>query len=246
MMSFFPFFKMLLQKGLLFFICALVSSCVTYVYPKGGWAEPLDLELHNASLKGIVVKVTCNDDGSSLQSSDSSAGGACFLIRRSIKNLGATVLDLTKGSKSENDKGTNVEAEREVSDGAQQSGGLEGLSENVVPDVLVGYKDAPSHSGSCGWSWIPMIATGFLYPCLAETHAQATLTISTARSHWRSSSSLEVTVRKYFGTGALTLLLSDMGRPLSRTAYQRQLSDNFVSFVQSKVYTAAMIEGGAF
>ena len=251
MMSFFPFLNMLSQKGLRLFVCVFVSSCITYVYPKGAWSEPLDLGLHNASLKGIIVKVTCTHDGSKLQALGSSAGGACTLIQRSIKSLGATVLDLADGSNPETDGEAEVAIKEKgqrqtVQDGTKQDGGAETLSEDIVPDVLVSYQGAASHSGRCGWSWIPMLVTGGVYPCLAETNAQATLTISAVRNHWRSSSPLEFTVRKYFGVAALHLLVRDMGKPLSRSAYELQVSNNFVTFVQSKVYTAAMMEGGAF
>lgn len=42
------------------------------------------------------------------------------------------------------------------------------------------------------------------------------------------------------------MMLSEIPKPVSRSAYQRQQSQNFAKFVENKVYTAATLQGGVF
>jgi hypothetical protein len=231
----------------LLFICALKSSCITYVYPSGGWAEPLDLKLHSSSLEGVVVDFRCEkaNSGSRLSSraSEPSIVGPCPMLRKSLKNMGAQVLGL------ESDPESGQESEQ-VSLGGETSStddaSSQGANSLTVADVRVVYTDFVPQSGSCGWILIPLIFTGGLYPCLAETRSKAALTVTTFRTNRSASFPLEVSVRKYFGIGALTFLLSDMGKPLNRSSYQREQGANLVRFIQNKVYTSAMMEGGVY
>lgn len=232
----------------LMLVCIALPSCITYVYPHGHWSEPLDLKLHSSSLEGLVIDVKCEKAKASSSSEESTRVGPCPMIRKSLRNLGAQVLGLN--SEAQASRETNEQSLTQLSSG-ESSSSLDPSDETSNPplasaDITLIYRDALSQSGNCGWAWIPLLFSGGLYPCLAETRSLATLTVRTFSTNRSDSFPLKVSVRKYFGFGALGLLISDMGRPLSRSAYQREQGANLVKFIQNKVYTSAMVEGGAF
>jgi hypothetical protein len=212
------------EKIAAFFVLTFLTSCISYVYPKGKWVEPVDLSLNNASLSGVPVKVECADaSGGNL-----SEGEACVFIKTIIANMAADVEGLPEKDDSESQPATPV-----------------AKHEPLPPEILVTYQEVDSTFGLCGWSLYPFIVSGSLFPCRADATSLAKLTVTTLKNQHSQSWPLEVYHRKYFGIGALFLMLSEIGKPLSRSAYRTQQSENFVKFVENKVYTANTLQGGA-
>lgn len=210
---------------LVFIVTSCLTSCVSYVYPHGQWVEPVDLAIHGTSLSGIPVKVVCSDaDGGNI-----SDGEGCIFIKKIIANMAAEVEDMPEDD--------NPEAEAKPPATPKKP---------AMPEILVTYQEVKADVGMCGWSLVPMVASMFFFPCLAKTDSEAKLTVTALKSNQSQSWPLKVQQRKYFGIGALFMMLSEIPKPVSRGAYQRQQSQNFAKFVENKVYTAATLQGGVF
>ncbi len=206
-------------------VTPLLASCISYVYPHGQWVEPVDLAIHATSLDGIPIKVICSDaDGGNI-----SEGEGCVFIKKIVANMGAVVEDMPE--KEDSDTESPIQS---------------ATKKITAPEILVTYQEIKSGFGMCGWSLVPMIASGFLFPCLAEVDSSAKLTVTAVRGNQSRSWPLMVHQRKYFGIGALFLMLSEIGKPVSRSAYRRQQSENFAKFIENKVYTASALQGGVF
>lgn len=183
------------------------------------------MAIHGTSLSGIPVKVVCSDaDGGNI-----SDGEGCIFIKKIIANMAAEVEDMPEDD--------NPEAEAKPPATPKKP---------AMPEILVTYQEVKADVGMCGWSLVPMVASMFFFPCLAKTDSEAKLTVTALKSNQSQSWPLKVQQRKYFGIGALFMMLSEIPKPVSRGAYQRQQSQNFAKFVENKVYTAATLQGGVF
>lgn len=211
-------------KIAVFIVLTLLTSCISYVYPKGKWVEPVDLSLNSGSLTGVPVKVQCADaSGGNL-----SEGEACVFIKTIIANMAADVEGMPEKDDSESETATPA-----------------AKHEPRPPEILVTYQEVDSTFGLCGWSLYPFIASGSIIPCRADATSLAKLTVTTLKNQHSQSWPLEISHRKYFGIGTVFLMFAEIGKPLSRSAYRTQQSENFVKFVANKVYTANTLQGGA-
>lgn len=89
------FFLRCVPKFALLLVTSLVGSCVHYVHPVGDWAEPVDLQMYDDSLKGFRIKLSCvsrKDPGLIVEvDDDSSESGPCVDIGEALAAAGATM-----------------------------------------------------------------------------------------------------------------------------------------------------------
>ena len=211
------------------FLLTCLPACISYIRPLGEWNEPVDLRLDGQALQGLRIKVACqsNDGEGQLTASDDEE---CQKLRVVIGAMGARILY------------DEVPAEVRGDTGAKNGSRLPssiGDAKLERADYLVNYVAYPTSSDFCGKTFLLFVLSFGIGPCVEDGASRAELIVTDLTSGAQLKRSLETGVRQILGLPALSLLLSDMSRPVTRQDFRREAGKHLLKYVQNTVYSFA-------
>ena len=122
----------------------VLTGCITFKYPEGDWAYPVDLRLTAGILKGAVIEVRCGSGERGRPTWTESIMKGCVDTAAAVRSLGATVLAdealfpaiaLKQGENSEQD----------LSEGSY----IDVKTSKLIPDMTVVYIDQGVEKDRC-------------------------------------------------------------------------------------------------
>ncbi len=240
-------------KAALLVLLPATMGCVAYVRPAGEWNEPVDLDLDDASLKGMRVKVDCvlNDGEGQVTPQDDED---CAKLRVTLGNTGARILLDTIPPEalastalpppgeglSPAERAKAEKAGRERVKKREKFPKEIGDAKTEKADFRVNFVAFPTSSDHCGKSVLLFLFTFGLGPCLEDIESHADLYVTDVAKGVQIRKPLVVRVRRVLGASALALLLIDIQRPVNRKDYRRLAGAHLLEYVQNVVFTFAM------
>lgn len=241
----------LLRTSALFCVWVGASGCVAYLRPVGEWNEPVDLKLAKDSLQGVRIKVDCalNDGEGQITPQDDDT---CKKLRVTVGNMGARILldeippELqeavavkTETKKTQDAPDPNSKAERARARNRTKYPTDIGDAQTEKADYRVSYVAYPAVSDHCGKTLMILIFTFGLGPCLEDIDSRAELLITNVSTGTQIRKPLDVRVRRVLGAPALSMLLNDFLRPVTRREYRRLAGAHLLTYIQNIVYSFA-------
>ncbi len=211
--------------------CIASQSCVVFNRPRGAWADPVKLDLHDKSLKELVVALECEAGDFEGGKTERAIINSCRDIVALIKSMGATVEAdealLPQPTLTDDETATAAEAINP--------------DDLPPPDLKLTYIDRDYRNDWCGWTLPLFILSWTLFPCVVDSSHRAEILIHSRQGQLLDQRELLADGKAFYGIGALPVLAAKYSKQLTRkTRYERDLAKNLYDYVRAAVHTAHM------
>lgn len=179
----------------LLFLLPLVG-CISYVHPQGPdsfdrWNEPLNLNLHNTSLRGLGLHVDCAIEvGKSLQNVQHPY---CDRLVSRLSGYGASI------------DSESVDVESRFESKEEYETYLESW-QKLPRKLYVRYSEPESEWMSCGLTWWLFFSSATFFPLICDYDVKARLSVMDERGVILFQEKYHGSVKNYYGVYALILI----------------------------------------